>query len=254
MALKRGEHKGENGRVLVVGGSEDYVGAPALSALAALAVLRSGADLVTVSAPEKVAWVINTYSPDLITKKLRGKVWKKEHIKDISKIKFDVVLIGPGMGQSDGAKKLVDELIKINKPKVLDADALKIVDYRKLRNCVVTPHEKEFEILFGEKATKEGVKRFGKEDLVVLLKGGVDLISDGKQLMENKTGNNSMTKGGTGDVLAGLVAGYIAQGMSLYEAACKAAYVNGAAGEALHQTMGYGYLASDLLEVIPMVG
>ncbi|MCK4327268.1 MAG: NAD(P)H-hydrate dehydratase [Candidatus Diapherotrites archaeon] len=247
----RGQHKGENGRVLVIGGGEDYVGAPALAGMAAL---RSGCDIAVVAAPEKAAYAINSMSPDLITKKLLGRELSTTHVPVLAKMAegFDCVVIGPGLGEKPGTLEAVRMLCsEIKAKKVLDADALKARPV--LRNCIVTPHAKEFEVLFGKKATKANAKKAAKKDCVVLLKGPTDIITDGSRLVENRTGNDGMTVGGSGDCLAGLVAGLVAQGMPLFKAAAEAARVNGLAGDALLEEMGYGFVASDLLDVIPLI-
>ena len=117
-------HKGQNGYVLAAGGSKDYVGAIALAGLAAL---RSGCDLVRIIAPEKVAWAINTYSPDLVTMKLKGDNFNLNHFSIVKKEmdKFDVLLIGNGIGINNETKKFCKKIIKeIKKFKVVDADAI----------------------------------------------------------------------------------------------------------------------------------
>ncbi|MFC2175051.1 NAD(P)H-hydrate dehydratase [archaeon] len=246
----RGQHKGENGKVLVIGGSEDYAGAPALAAMAAL---RSGCDIAVVAAPEKTAYAINSMSPDLITKKLPGTALSTTHVPVLVKMaeEFDCVLVGPGLGRKKETLDAVRMLCNaIKGKKVLDADALHARPV--LKNCIVTPHAKEFEALFGKKAGKANAKKAAK-GFVVLLKGKVDVITDGKRVAENKTGNSGMTVGGTGDVLAGLCAGLVAQGAPLFKAAVEAAKINGAAGDVLLGEMGYGFVASDLLDVIPLV-
>ena len=127
-ARRKNAHKGDYGRVLVIAGSEDYPGAAALACSAALAILRSDADLVTVAAPEKVAWAINCLVPDVITKKVDGTHFTLRHARSLISFSrsFDVVLIGPGIG-----KKSTDFLRKIcygiSAPKVIDADAIKAV-------------------------------------------------------------------------------------------------------------------------------
>jgi NAD(P)H-hydrate epimerase len=243
-------HKGDFGRVLVVGGSEDYIGAPALAALTAEAVLRSGADLVSVAAPEKVAWAINKFGPDLITKKLSGKIFSAKHAEKIIKMSkdFNAVLIGPGLGRKSDAfaQKIT---AKISKPKVIDADAIKALKKINFDNAVLTPHKKEFEILLKNckiKTKKELQKKL--KNNIIVLKGHVDEIISKNKIVYNKTGNPTMTKGGTGDVLAGLIAGFIAQGNSLFKAACMAAYLNGKLGDYMQKKYGRAYLASDMIK------
>src|SRR3989338_11301890 len=139
-------HKGDSGKVLVIGGSSVYVGAPAL---AGLACLRAGCDWVTIAAPEKVAWAINTLSPDLITHKLKGKALSSSHIHELSSMLpfYDSLILGNGMGISASKKRLVRYLSSLPHPKVIDADALKMVRFQDCRNAILTPHAGELAIL-----------------------------------------------------------------------------------------------------------
>jgi len=256
MKIKRKDFKGQNGRVLVIGGSKDYVGAPALSAFAAFA---TGVDIVTVCAPEKVAWTINSYSPDIITRKFIGEELGLSHSKEIVAIAktHDVVLIGPGLGlKKDFVYKLLRE---IEQPKVLDADALKVINLEIVSKSILTPHAKEFEILFNNSIRKEtydeldsenNIKNIQKSlgDNVMLLKGKTDHIFSKHRRTSNKYGNDSMTVGGTGDILAGLCAGYLAQSGELFESAKQASYVNGKLGEYMYKQKGYGYTAFDMVK------
>ncbi|MCD6522373.1 MAG: NAD(P)H-hydrate dehydratase [Candidatus Diapherotrites archaeon] len=250
----RGQHKGENGKVLIIGGSEEYVGAPALAGLAAL---RSGCDIVKIATPEKVAYAINTMSPDLITIKLKPDPFVG--VDNIDRLKalvndFDCVLIGNGLGTKRETRVAINKLIDdIKKPMVIDADAIKLLSGKRLSNCVITPHSKEFELFFSEEADEENVLKHSRKDFVVLLKGKTDIISDGERIYKNETGNDAMTVGGTGDILAGIVASFIAQGMPLYDAAYRAAIVNGKAGDIAFRKLGYSMIASDLLGCLPDV-
>ncbi|MBD3204591.1 NAD(P)H-hydrate dehydratase [Candidatus Woesearchaeota archaeon] len=254
MRIPRYEHKGKNGKVLVVGGSRDYTGAVILSGIAAL---RTGVDIVTVCAPEDVAWAINSYSPDLITKKFIGNCLDITHANEIISLSenYDSILIGNGLGiQKDFVNKIIRSVDKI---KVIDADALKVVNISLLKDTIFTPHVKEFEVLFNN--SLPGVEFRSREhnineiqrilnNNVMLLKGRVDMIFNNEKIHKNKTGNNSMTIGGTGDILAGLCAGFAAQTKDLFWSAKKAAYVNGKTGEHLSKHRGNTYLASDMLE------
>lgn len=244
---KSTSHKGENGRVLIVGGSPKYVGAPTLAGLAAL---RSGADLVTIAAPEKVAWAINCLSPDLITYKVKRARFATKHALEIADLAntMDTVLIGNGIGI--GAASFVRKVIPLIKvPLVLDADALKAI--HRVENCLLTPHRKEFEIYSGRKLRgnlKEEIKQVMEAagNNVILLKGKIDIIATSQKYKLNRTGNPGMTKGGTGDTLAGFCTGLIAQGMEMFEAACLAAEINGKIGDNLARKYGYSYLASEI--------
>jgi NAD(P)H-hydrate epimerase len=254
MKIKRKEHKGENGKVLAIGGSEDYTGAIILASIAAL---RTGVDIVTVCAPEKVAWTINSYTPDIITRKFLGKELDITHCKEIITLseKFDVILIGNGLGiKKDFVNKII-RTIKI--PKVIDADAIKVTNISLIENAILTPHIKEFEDLFKNtftnkiyKKKKENITKIQKvmNNNVVLLKGKEDLIFNNEKIHKNKSGHDSMTVAGTGDILAGLCAGYLAQSKDLFETAKKAAYVNGKTGEYMYKKKGYSYVAGEMLE------
>lgn len=263
--------KGQNGKVLVIGGSSDYVGAPALAAMSAMASLRAGTDIVTVCAPEKAGYVINSFSPDLIVKKFKGEYFVPKHAKEIISIaeKFDAILIGPGMGLNKETKKFAIELVKKlmqkNKkiPLILDADALKACAKMKFNgNILITPHKKELEIFSGKKMAEKGFNLNNRIKLaeftakkfncIVLLKGHIDVISDRKKTMLNKTGNPAMAAGGTGDVLAGLCAGLAALNHDLFKSACAAAYINGFAGNKLMKKKA-SLTASDLIEEIPFI-
>ncbi|MBI2107873.1 NAD(P)H-hydrate dehydratase, partial [Candidatus Woesearchaeota archaeon] len=259
---------GDNGKVLVVGGSKDYVGAVALAGLAAL---RSGADLVNIAAPEKVAWAVNCISPDLIATKVKGDYFRKENAKIIVdlKEKFDVLLIGNGIGLKNETKKFCKKAIRgIGKLKVIDADAIKSINSNDAENSIITPHLKELEqflknsnvgktiinniinqknIVKKSLLIKKALKKFFDKDNIVLLKGKIDAIISSDGIYYNKTGNAGMTKGGTGDVLAGLCAGFLAQNGNLMQSAVNAAYFNGMIGDILlKKKKGFAYLASDM--------
>lgn len=250
--MERGEHKGENGKVLIVGGSETYVGCLALAGLAAL---RTGVDLVYIAAPEKTAWAVNSLSPDLITMKLPGEILTRDALGTIETImnKVDSMLIGTGTGTEKGTSELLNILASKKTPKVLDADALKVVDPSNVKNAVLTPHAGEFRTMFNLEPTRQNLLSVSRPDRVVLLKGKVDLISDGLNIYENKTGNSGMTVGGTGDVLAGIVSGLLAQGHTLLESAQVGARISGLSGDLAFEKYAYSLLASDIIPEIPRV-
>lgn len=250
-------HKGQNGRVLVIGGSEDYVGAPTLVGLSALATLRCGADLVTVASPEKVAWAINCIAPDLITKKIKCKGFTSKNTADVLKLakNADVVVIGNGITLTSESKKFMKAVVMRCKiPVIVDAGALHAVRIQDCRHAVFLPHAKELEVLLNNsKLTEKTFQRYLATN--ILVKKGhprTEILSSTKKAV-NLTGHAGMTHGGTGDVLAGIIAALIAQGNDAFTAAMVATYVNGKAAEQLGKTMGFGYLASDLVDVIPFV-
>lgn len=259
-------HKGDFGRLLVIGGSETFSGAPALVAMAAY---RAGVDLVHIAAPTETAYSISSMSPDLITIKLNGKHINPQNILAISPYleKTTAVVIGPGLGLHNETKQFVREVIKQldakKIPVLLDADGLKaFAEFRfKVKSpLVLTPHAGEFKILTGDEppediearisATKEAA---AKLEAVILLKGHTDVISDGQRVKLNFSGNPGMTVGGTGDVLTGVVAAFLSQRVPPFEAATAGAFINGAAGDFVESEKGYHMVATDLLEWIPRV-
>ncbi len=243
-------HKGDNGRVLFVGGSIDYAGAVYLAAMAAL---RSGVDNVTIAAPEKVAWVVNTLSPDFITIKFRGDYFTAAAANKIIALskKFDVVVIGNGIGVRNETKKFADAVIRgIKSPKVIDADAIKAVRLQDVSNAIITPHKRELEMLLKNSGCSEKNVRRLMGNNVIIMKGAVDRIISKNKIECNRTGNAGMTVSGTGDILAGLAAGILAQEKDLWRAAVAAAYINGRVGDILFMKHGYGFTASDMLGLI----
>jgi len=259
-------HKGDSGRLLVVGGSEVFSGAPALVASAAY---RAGTDLVHIAAPTKTAYAISSMSADLITIKLDGDHLNPSNTRSLVPYldKSTAVAIGPGLGLHEETKEFVREIVtsveKRKIPLLLDADGLKaFAEFKhKMRSpTVLTPHEVEYEILTGHRLTDDlsekaiDVKKTARElHAVILLKGHIDIISDGKLGKFNFTGNPGMTVGGTGDVLSGIVAALLAQGVDPFEAAVAGAFINGAAGDFVASVKGFHMVATDLLEWIPKV-
>ncbi len=251
-------HKGDAGRVLVIGGGA-YSGAPALAALAAL---RAGADIVTVAAPKSVSDIIASFSPNLIVRPLSGNRLVEEDIPLISELinKHDVVVMGMGLGNEYPTLEAVRKIVPMCRKAVIDADALAPdVLHSGHRDIIVTPHAGEMKRISGadvpedEKKKLAFVRDFAKDNkLTVLLKGKVDIISDGTEVRANRTGNSGMTVGGTGDVLAGLVGALFAK-HDAFSAACAAAFINGAAGDLAFEEFGYGLLATDVIERIPDV-
>ncbi|MEN2974247.1 MAG: NAD(P)H-hydrate dehydratase [Candidatus Caldarchaeales archaeon] len=256
-------HKGQNGVVLVVGGSWLYHGAPFLSAMAAL---RSGVDLAYIATPEKTAISIRALSPNIIVIPLTDVKLTRGASRRIMKIlsTVDSIVIGPGLaeGSSKGIEYIIQEALALDKKIVLDATALypdilpKIIN----RKIVVTPHAGEFKRMFGVELAGELSERIAKVKekaqeykVTVLLKGKIDVISNGERTAINKTGSPAMTVGGTGDVLAGIVAGLLAKGIEPFEAAAAGAWFNGRAGEEASTIYGLHILASDLLDQIPKI-
>ncbi|MCK5233264.1 MAG: NAD(P)H-hydrate dehydratase [Candidatus Aenigmarchaeota archaeon] len=252
---KPASKKRDFGKVLVIGGSKVFTGAPALSAMAAL---RSGADLVVVAAPERAADTVASFSPDMITVPFEGDFFSEKHAQAIEELVLDAdaVVIGPGLGREKKTMAFVKKILpKIKIPCVIDADALYVVmDVMLHGNFVLTPHRGEFRMLLGEEHGKDASKKLAKKTgAIIIAKGPVDFISDGKNVYPNKTGTPYMTTGGTGDVLAGVCAAILARGTDSFEAACAGAYITGLAGEAAAKKFGDGLVGSDVINELPKI-
>jgi len=256
-------HKGQFGYVLIVAGSQRYSGSPIFNGLAAL---RSGADLITIVGPKRAMNITASFLPDLITYPLDEELKLKhvEKILDLSK-GFHSLIIGCGLNRSQETYQVIRKIIKnIDLPTVIDAEAIRAItkqkDIVKNKQIVITPHSEEFRILTGERIKPEisdrenKVKKWAnKLKVTILLKGHIDVISNGKQVILNKTGSPFMTKGGFGDTLSGICGALLARGINPFEAAQIAAYINGRAGELASKKYGEGVLASDIFEFIPSV-
>ncbi|MGB9938740.1 NAD(P)H-hydrate dehydratase [Methanosarcina sp.] len=256
-------HKGDSGKILVIGGGP-YSGAPALAALAAL---RAGADLVTLAVPVDVAEIVASYSPNLIVRKLSSNILCPEDLSILVDLinSHDVVVMGMGLGRAAETLETVRKILPFCRKAVLDADALSALSgaiFESLAgNCelIVTPHAGEFARLRDTETPEnhesriKAVREFSEEKgVVTLLKGKIDIISDGKQTLLNRTGNAGMTVGGTGDVLAGLTGSLFSRNPAFLAAAC-AAYINGTAGDLAFEKAGNGLLATDVIEKIPEI-
>jgi hydroxyethylthiazole kinase-like uncharacterized protein yjeF len=259
-------HKGDFGRLLVIGGSEVFSGAPVLVSLAAL---RTGVDIAYLAAPEKTARAISSFSPDLITIKLDGKHLKVANIEFLKPYieAVDAVVLGPGLGLHADTQEFVKTCINAvecaGKPLLLDADGLKVfAEFKRPFKipAVLTPHEGEYTILTGQKLPEnmndraaQVQKTAAELNAILLVKGKVDLVCSKKKYKLNFTGNPGMTVGGTGDVLSGVVGSLLAQRVDAFEAAVAGAFVNGGAGDFVVSEVGYHMLASDLLDWIPLI-
>ncbi len=258
---KKTSHKGDQGRLLVVGGSDRFSGAPALTALAAL---RSGVDIVIVAAPTSVSQAIMSFSPNLIVHPLQGEIFATNHVSQLSELlsRVDAVALGPGLGvHPDTMEACRSLLINLAVPSVIDADALKALaaDISSTpERCVLTPHIGEYKILTGVEATgtteevASRVSNFAKKvNVTILLKRYEDIITNGRQMKINRTGNPGMTVGGTGDVLTGIVGAFLAKSVDPFRSAVAGAFLNGLAGDLIVEEKGYHIIAGDLIEKLP---
>lgn len=259
-------HKGTNGRVLIVGGGP-YAGAPGLAGLAAV---RCGADLVHVATPANVAPTIQAWSPAYIVHALPGERFASTHAPVLAKLleTVDALLIGPGLGDDKetlaATRKACSMAREEDVALVVDADAFKALalDTKSLdgHRAVVTPHAREFQTLTGLELPHEPearariAKQWARDhDVTVLLKGPVDVVTDGRQVKFNDVHHVAMTHGGTGDVLAGLVTCLLAKNVEPFRAARAACFLNGYAGVKAAARRSYGMSATDLVEAVPEV-
>ena len=251
-------HKGLFGRVLVIGGSDGMIGAPAMAGRSAL---KLGAGLVEIAVPRSILAVVMTITPELI-----GIPFGKG-VGD-SAVKADAIVIGPGMGQSLAVAAMLKKIVRLTKPMVVDADALNLLAkgkkwpvYFKAR-AVLTPHPGEMKRL-GKLIGRESVptddrgrieiavqaaKAFGQ---TIVLKGNRTVVADGERVYLNRTGDSSLSKAGAGDVLSGMIGTLLAQKMNQFDAACAAVYIHGRAGEMAGERLGRRcVLAHDVIESI----
>ena len=261
---KSNSRKGDNGKVLVVGGSYMYHGAPILSSLAAL---RTGCDLVYTAVPKVNAQATRAASADLIVIPLAdSKLTRGSVNKLLGQIPagIDSATIGMGLAVQDieALKLLVKSLIERDVRLSLDASALRqeILPIIKAKNVLVTPHASEFERLFGEKIPDNKKTRISivekhakKNSIIILLKGMDDIITDGTKTLINSKKTPAMTVGGTGDVLSGIVASMLSQNRDVIEAAASAAFLNGQAGKTVQKNLGMHMVATDLIDVLPLI-
>ncbi|MBE6972393.1 MAG: NAD(P)H-hydrate dehydratase [Ruminococcaceae bacterium] len=254
----RQAHKGDFGRVYVLGGSVGYTGAPVFAANAAV---RTGSGLVFLGVPEAIWSVVAVKCNEAMPHPLdedKNKVYER-----ISAC--DAALIGPGLGQSDRAWGLVHDLVsRLEIPLVLDADGLNVLQGRtglltgRTAPTVITPHEGEFARLTGQPlpvSDRIGAARAFAEEYgcVVVLKGyqTVTAAPDGR-VWVNTSGNPGMAKGGSGDVLAGMILSLIGQGFPAAESAAMAVWLHGRAGDFAAGELGeYAMTPTELLDFLP---
>ncbi|MBQ7566210.1 MAG: NAD(P)H-hydrate dehydratase [Oscillospiraceae bacterium] len=256
-------HKGDFGRLLLLCGSVGYTGA---AALAAQAAVRSGAGLVYLGVPETVYPILaaKLTEPMVFPLPCEDGCFSREAVDPVLDRleKIDAVLLGPGMGQTACTRRLTFSVLREAKcPVVLDADGINVLsghtDVLRKSACptVVTPHPGEFLRLGGvldgttrEEAAKQLAQRL---NAVCVLKGHGTVVSDGARTRVNTTGNPGMATGGSGDVLAGLLTSLIGQGMQLFDAACSAVWLHGAAGDRCAAERGQmGMLPTDMIDAL----
>lgn len=256
-------HKGDFGKVLLLCGSRGFTGA---AYLAAMGALRSGAGLVFLGAAESIYAIeaVKLDEPVVFALPDRDGKLSEESIPDIlgRLPQMDAVVLGCGLGQSDGTLAVVKTVLEEARcPVVLDADGINVIAAHKdiLRGrtspTILTPHAGEFARLGGDLSMdREAAAEAMARDLgcMILLKGHNTVITDGDTTYINETGNPGMAVGGSGDVLAGIIGSFLGQGIPPLEAAAGGAWVHGAAGDICAAEIGqYGMLPTDMLHVLP---
>jgi len=266
----RDAHKGRYGTVLVIAGGRGMAGA---AALCGAATLRSGAGLVRVATSAEVQPVVASFEPSYMTYPLPS---RDDGLIDFARSRAilpgliehaDVLAVGPGLGQSDDNRELVRYLIaESDRPMVLDADGLNmLVGQTELlaglkRPVILTPHPGEFARLSGTDiptVQQDRVKHAAElasmsEPLIVVLKGAGSVVTDGRRYFINSTGNPGMAKGGSGDVLTGVIAALLGQKLPAFEAARLGVFVHGLAGDIARDHHGeVGMIAGDIVDSLP---
>jgi len=245
-------HKGDYGRVLIVAGSSGMLGA---GILASRSALRTGSGLVYLAVPKELKDIANIATPEVIVKSF----------DDIDSIKPDVIVIGPGLSTSKNAKSITEKILLSSKvPLVIDADALNTTDVHFLNFIkapfIITPHPKELERLIDVPASEIQKNRefiakntAKKINGIIVLKGSNTVVADKRgNIYINKTGNPGMATAGSGDVLSGIIASFIGQGIEIFLAAKIGVNVHGLAGDLACKEMGeYGLIASDIIDHLP---
>ncbi len=266
-------HKGDYGRVLVIGGSRGMAGAPALAGKAAL---RSGAGLVTLAVPSSIQSTVAGFEPSYMTIGFGEKDVSSFSIESHFELadlthEMTAVALGPGLGVSDElhTTELVQELYAVvARPMIVDADALNALAKSKSQLAqpggprILTPHPGEFARLMGVECAGGADRRLEQaaqlcgvdstEQTIVVLKGHQTIVTDGQQYAVNTTGNPGMATGGTGDCLTGIITALVAQGLTPWEAARLGAHVHGLAGDLAAKELGQvSMIASDLIAFLP---
>ncbi len=256
-------HKGDFGKLLLLCGSRGYTGA---AYFAAMGALRAGAGLVFLGVPESIYAIeaVKLNEPVVFPLPDEGGMLSETAVpKILNRLpKMDAVLIGPGLGQSDGTLAVVKAVLENAAcPVVADADGINVLrghrDILRGRSnpTILTPHAGEFTRLggvIGNDRMAAAMTLAGDLGCVVLLKGHETCIADGKTLYVNPTGNPGMAVGGSGDVLAGIITALLGQGLAPLEAAACGAWLHGAAGDLCAKALGqYGMLPTDMLNTLP---
>ena len=261
--------KNTNGRVLILGGSGEYHGAPILSSFAAnatMAALRSNSGYVYTAVPSSIAGDISRMSPSMVVRSLPGDVIDADAIKAIDMMRHNVLAIGPGLSQKAISNKNAALLLSMEREKgnivVIDASAIRSIALYKSyigKNSIITPHDGEFKTLTGIDLAKVDIGRKLHSAIefadtygcTIVLKGNETIITDGKTLKINKSSTPALATMGTGDVLTGMIASYAGMSMKPFESAVAAVYMHSKIGDMLFEKKGLHITAEDVIGMIP---
>ncbi len=263
---KKDTHKGNYGKLAVIGGSTGMIGAPCLSSFAAL---KTGSGLVYTVVPNSIYEIVAIKSLENIVIPVADE--DKGHFSDTSfqdfcrantdSNRFDTVAIGPGMGRSRESIGFLKQIISMNLPTVVDADGLNIISMEKEiiklnDKLILTPHTAEFSRLSGleieqiesdrENCARDFAKKYG---IILVLKGANTVVTDGDSVYINETGNPGMATAGSGDVLTGIISSFLGQGFGVFESAKLGVYIHGLAGDiAAYRLDEYSLTAGDIID------
>ena len=258
-------NKGSFGKVLNISGSDSYSGAAFLSSKASLKV---GAGYVMLACPENIISRIAPSLPELVYYPLKqnqeGSISLENKISDL--YNYDVVAIGCGLTTNSDTQQFVMKIIKefnTHQKVVIDADAINILSLHKgelsIKNSIITPHPKELARLLNVDLAdvienREKYARISAQtyECITVLKGKNTIVTDGEKIYINTTGNSALSKAGTGDVLTGMIAGFLSQKVSPFKAAILSVFLHGLAGDIASEDLTkFSVLASDVIDYIP---
>lgn len=260
-------HKGTFGRVLIIGGSDGMIGAPIFAGTAAL---RMGSGLVQIAVPRAILHAVLSITPELIGMGL-GKGVPKDLLDAADAA--SAIVIGPGLGKSPDARARLKRIYRLDKPMVIDADGLNMLAMEKRwprdfkARAVLTPHPGEMKRLSKLLKRSEVPAEFptddaGRIDLArlaaktfgqtIVLKGHRTVVTDGQKVYVNHTGDSTLSKAGTGDILSGIIGSLLGQKMDPFAAACASVYIHGRCGELTGKRISHrSALAREIIDTVP---
>lgn len=252
-------HKGDLGKLAVLGGSEGMAGSVVLSSRAAL---RTGSGLVYTYVPDSISHIVQYKSLENIVRPFSYTDQGRENL--LSSLRaMDALAFGPGLGRSEGVVSLLAQVLELGKPMIVDADGInagaKLRGSLGGKEVIISPHRGEMANFTAKSLAevnakpldlaRETAKKYG---IIIILKGHETIVTNGDRVFINKTGNSGMATAGGGDVLTGMVGSFLGQGYSPYEAACLGVHIHGLAGDMGATKFGKDSLiAGDIIDMLP---